>query len=70
MFTGHEVTEHFSLVKTKSRHTMLNGIAPEFKKILLYDLNQSPFFSSSFDESLNSEPQMGQMDVSPARRNV
>ena len=42
---------------------MLYGIALEFRKMLLYDVNQSPFFSISFDESLNSELQMCQMDV-------
>ena len=56
IFAGHEVAEHFSLGKTKSRYTMLYGIAPEFKKMLLYDANQSPF-SISFDKS------MCQMDV-------
>ena len=63
MFAGHEVVEHFSLVKPKSRYTMLYGIAPEFKKMLLYDVSQSPFFSISVDESLNSELQKCQMDV-------
>ena len=63
MFAGHEVTEHFSLGKTKSRYTMLYGIAPEFKKMLLYDVNQSPFFSILVDESLNSELQMCQLYV-------
>ena len=63
MFAGHEVAEHFSLGKAKSRYTMLYGIAPEFKKMLPYDVNQSPFFSISFDESLNSELQMCCMDV-------
>ena len=42
---------------------MLYGVAPEFKKILLYNVNQSPFISISFDENLNSELQMCQMDV-------
>ena len=31
--------------------------------MLFYNVNQSPFFSISFDESLNSELQMCQMDV-------
>ena len=63
MFAGHEVVEHFSLGKTKSRYTILYGTAPEFKKMLFNDVNQSPFFSISFDESLNSELQMYQMDL-------
>ena len=43
MFSVHEVAEHFSLGKTKSSYTMLDGVAPEFKKMLLYNVNQSPF---------------------------
>ena len=31
--------------------------------MLLYDVNQPPFFSISFEKSLNSELQMCQMDV-------
>ena len=31
MFSCHEIAEHFSLSKTKSKNTMLYGIAPEFK---------------------------------------
>ena len=42
---------------------MLYGIAPEFKKMLFCYVNQSPYFSISYDESLNSELQMCQMDV-------
>ena len=42
---------------------MLHGIAPEFKKKLIYDINASPFYTVSFDESLNSQVQMSQMDV-------
>ena len=63
VFAGHEVTGHFVLGKTKSRYTMLYGIAPELKKMLYYYVNQSPYFSISYDESLNSELQMCQMDV-------
>ena len=63
VFAGHEVTGHFVLGKTKSRYTMLYAIAPEFKKMLFYYVNQSPYFSISYDESLNSELQMCQMDV-------
>ena len=63
IFAGHEVAEHFSLGKIKSRYTILYGIAPELKKMLLHDVNYSSFFSISFDESLNSELQMCQMNT-------
>ena len=49
MFSVQEVAEHFSVGKTKSRYTMLDGIVPELKKILLYDVNQSPFLAISYD---------------------
>ena len=42
---------------------MLHGIAPEFKKKLIYDINASPFYTVSFDESLNSQVQKSQMNV-------
>ena len=37
---------------------MLYGIAPEFKQKLIFDINPSPFYSVTFDESMNSELQM------------
>ena len=36
MFFDSEIAAKFSLGKTKSRYTILYGIAPEFKRILLY----------------------------------
>ena len=49
MVSVHEVAEHFLLGKTKSRYTMSDGIIPEFKKMLLYNVNQSLFLSISYD---------------------
>ena len=63
MFPDSEIASHFTLGKTKARYTMLYGIAPEFKKQLVYDINASPFYTISFNESLNSQVQMSQMDV-------
>ena len=63
MFPDSKIAFQFTLGKTKARFTMLNGIAPEFKKQLIYDINASPFYTVSFDESLNSQVQMSQMDV-------
>ena len=42
---------------------MLYGIAPEFKQKLIFDINASPFYSITFDESMNAKLQMCQMDV-------
>ena len=63
MFPDSEIVSQFTLGKTKAKYTMLYGIAPEFKKQLIYDINASPFYTVSFDESLNSQVQMSQMDV-------
>ena len=56
MFLIREIVQKFSLGKTKSRF-------PEFKKTLIYDINKSPFYTISYDESLKSEMQMCQMDA-------
>ena len=63
MFPDSEIPSQFTLGKTKARYTMLYRIAPEFKKQLIYDINASPFYIVSFDESLISQVQMSQMDV-------
>ena len=39
------------------------GLEPYFRNMLIYDVNTSPFFSISFDESLNECFQNCQMDV-------
>ena len=53
-----DVAKAFTLGKTKCRYTMLYGIAPEIKGKLIFDVNSSPFYFVTFDESMNSEPQM------------
>ena len=63
VFPDSDVAKAFTLGKTKCRYTMLYGIAPEWKQKLIFDINSSPFYSVMFDESMNSELQMCQMDV-------
>ena len=63
MFPDSDVEKAFTLGKTKCRYTMLYGIAPKFKRELIFDITSSPFYSVTFDESMNSELQMCQMDV-------
>ena len=58
-----KLLQSFQCVKKKSRYTILYGIAPEFKKVLLYDVKSSPFFTVCCDESLNTDLQMHQMDA-------
>ena len=63
MFPDSEIASQFTLGKTKARYAILYRIASEFKKQLIYDINASPFYTLSFDESLNFQVQMSQVDV-------
>ena len=63
MFSDSKIASQFKLGKTKARYAMLYGIAPEFKKQLIYDINASPFYTVFFYKSLNSQVQMSHMDV-------
>ena len=63
MFPDSEIVSQYTLGKTKTRYTMIYGIASEFKKQLIYEINASPFYTVSFHESLNSQVQKSQMDV-------
>ena len=63
MFPDSAVPEKFSLGKDKARYMIIYGIAPAFKQKLRSMINTSPWYSVSFDESLNKEQQKCQMDV-------
>ena len=63
MFPDSNLAKAFAVGKSKCRYMMLYGIAPEFKQKLIFDINSSPFYSVTFDESMNSELQMCQMNV-------
>ena len=63
MFSDSKIASQFKLGKTKARYAMLYGIALELKKQLIYDINATAFYTVSFDESLNSQVQVSQMDV-------
>ena len=54
MFSRSDVADQFGLGKTKARHMILYGIAPYSKAEPLGQINSSPQFSLSFDESLNT----------------
>ena len=63
MFSRSDVVRQFNLEKTKARHIALYGIAPYCKAELIGQINSSPQFSLSSDESLNTALQKCQMDV-------
>ena len=63
MFSHSDVARQFSLGNTKVHYMILYGIAPYCKAELLGQINSSPQFSLSFDESLNTALQKCQMDA-------
>ena len=63
MFSESKVASSFQLSKTKCGYFITYGFAPHFKELLLKDVNLSPFFVLSFDESLNEVIQKEQMDL-------
>ena len=63
MFSDSEITEQFKLSKTKCGYFINFGIALVFKTNLTKEINMSPFYMFSFDESMNSALHQCQMDV-------
>ena len=63
MFPDSDIVAQFSLGTTKCRHVILFGLAPYFKNALIKDINNSLYYSLSFDEGLNSIVQKCQMDI-------
>ena len=63
MFPDSEVASKLILGKTKCAYFMNYGIASYFKNILTKAITESPFYSLSFDGSLNAVIQSCQMDV-------
>lgn len=63
MFPNCHEAEKFTLGKTKCGYFINFGFAPHFLGLLLESVKSSPFYSLSFDESLNKALQNGQMDI-------
>ena len=63
MFPDSDIAKNFTLERTKFSYTLNHGIAAHFKDELITAINDSPYFSVSFDESLNEAIQKCQMDV-------
>ena len=51
------------LGKTKLMYVCNYGIAPHFKNLLRDEISKSPWYSISFDESLNKVVQESEMDL-------
>ena len=63
MFPDSAIAAEFTLSKTKCAYLVKYGIAPWLKDNLVKEVNQSPFYSVSYDESLNRQLQEQQMDI-------
>lgn len=63
MFPDSEIAKRFQMSKTKIGYFITFGLAPYFRKALLANIRNSPYFSIMFDESLNKIFQEEQMDV-------
>ena len=63
MFPDSEVASKFTLGKTKCDYFVNYDIAPHLKNILTKAIIEPPFYSLSFDETLNAVNQSCQMDV-------
>ena len=63
MFPDTTIAKSFTLGKTKCGYYITYGIAPYFCELIKTLINKSPYFSLSFDESLNRVLQDKQMDM-------
>ena len=63
MLPDSAVAEKFSLQKDKCAYYLNYGIAPHLRSILVDEVQKSEYYAASFDESLNSVIQIGQMDL-------
>ena len=63
MFPDSAVLDKFSLGKDKARYMNIYGIFLTFKQKLKTMNNISPWYSVSFDKSLNKNQQKCRMDV-------
>ena len=63
MIPNNDIVSKFKLSKTKCSYYVTHGIAPWVRGNLQTEVSASPFFSVSFDESLNIVMQENQMDI-------
>ena len=63
MFKNSPVAQKFKMKKDKAKYMIVYGLYPAFKEKLEARISSSPWFSVSFDESLNRHQQECQMDI-------
>ena len=62
MFPDSEIAKRFQCGPTKAAYVAHFGLAPYFYQLMLSKISSCPYYTISFDESLNSSVQKGQMD--------
>ena len=63
MFPDNQIASQFQMSKTKCSFVINFGLGPYFKDSLISKINDSPYFSLQFDESMNRVLQNEQMDA-------
>ena len=63
IFPDSQIAGDFTLSKTKCAYVVKYGIAPWLKENLRKVISESPFYSISYDESLNRQMEEQQMDL-------
>ena len=63
MFPDSDIAKSFQCGRTKAGYVATYGLAPYFRSELLSILSNVPYYTVSFDESLNQIFQKGQMDL-------
>ena len=63
MFPDSAIPDKYSLERDKVRHMIIYGIYPAFKQKLKNMINNPPWYSVSFDESLKKTQQKCQINV-------
>lgn len=63
MFPDSVIARNFTFSKDKCSYYINYGLGPYYKSVLVNDIQASPYYSTSFDESLNRVTQLEQMDI-------
>ena len=63
MFTDSELAQNVGIKKTKACYLVTHGIAVHFRNMLLDQAKKSKIHVLSFDESLNDNTQLCEMDI-------
>ena len=57
------IAKNFTFSKDKCSYYINYGIGPYYKSVLTNEIKASPYYSTSFDKTLNKVTQQEQMDI-------